>query len=136
VEASADVRVSYEIGIRLPLLKGVVGKALLCQLSDAELDSVLRKNELPRRGPDVYEDKAALRDALIGVREEGIAADTEEGVKGVITLAVPINVHRASLQAAIVAVGLKWQWRGGRVLSVAKLLKQVAVELDCRFSAT
>lgn len=134
VEAAADVRVSYEIGSRLPLLKGAVGKALLCQLTDAELDNVLRGNKLPRRTPDAYDDKAALREALTSVRKEGLAADTEEQVKGVITLAAPIDAHRTNLQAAIVAVGLKWQWRGGRILSVAKLLKQIATELDCRFS--
>jgi DNA-binding IclR family transcriptional regulator len=135
VEDAADVRVSYEIGIRLPLFKGVVGKALLCQLSDAELDNLLRRNELARRSSDAYEDKMALRNALVAVREEGIAADPEEQVKGIVALAAPINVHRANFQAAIVAVGLKWQWHGGRIVSVSKLLKQIAVELDYRFSA-
>lgn len=35
VDAGADIKVSCEIGMRLPLLVGAAGKALLCQLSDA-----------------------------------------------------------------------------------------------------
>ena len=134
VEASADIKVSYEMGIRLPLLVGAAGKALLSQLSDAELDDIIYGSEPLGVAPDAFEDKAGFMNAIKVVREEGIVADMEEHVKGVISLATPINTHREDLQAAILAVGLKHQWQDGRMFSVLKLLKETAAELECRFS--
>ena len=134
VEATADIKISYEMGIRLPLLVGAAGKALLSQLSDAELDNVLCTSEPLRLVSDAREDRVGLRNAVIGAREKGIVADMEEHVKGVISLAIPFNTHREDLQAAIWAVGLKYQWRDRSVSSVSKLLKEIAAELDRRFS--
>ena len=122
------------MGIRLPLLVGAAGKALLSQLSDAELDNVLCTSEPPRLVSDAREDRVGLRNAVIGAREKGIVADMEEHVKGVISLAIPFNTHREDLQAAILAVGLKYQWRDRSLSSVSKLLKEIAAELDRRFS--
>jgi hypothetical protein len=42
IEAAADRNISYEIGMRLPLSWEAAGKALLCQLSDAELAQICR----------------------------------------------------------------------------------------------
>ncbi len=134
VEASNYVKVSYEIGTRLPLLVGATGKALLCQLSDADLDNILSENEPLRLIPHARKDRVSLRNAVKSVREDGFAADMGEHIDGVITLAVPINTHRADLQAAISAVGFKWQSKDGRMFSVSELLKQIANELDCRFT--
>ena len=133
-QAATYVKVSYEIGTRLPLLVGATGRALLCQLSDEELEDIVRENEPLRLIPHARKDRISLRDAVMRVREEGFAADMGEHVDGVITLAVPINTHRADLQAAISAVGFKWQSRDGRMFLVSKLLKQIAEELDYRFS--
>ncbi|MGO9569099.1 MAG: IclR family transcriptional regulator [Desulfomonilaceae bacterium] len=133
VETAADIKVSYEIGMRLPLLVGAAGKALLCQLSDVDLDKILSENEPLKLAANFDEDKARLRDAVIRVREEGIADDMEERIKDVIALAVPINTHKTDLQAAILVAGLKWQWRGGRMFTLSKMMKEIAAQLDCRF---
>ena len=134
VEATTYLRVSYEIGTRLPLLVGATGKALLCQLSDADLDSILSENEPLRLIPHARKDRSSLKDAVMSVREDGFATDTGEHIEDLVTLAVPINTHRPDLQAAISAVGFKWQSSDGRMFSVSKLLKEVSNELDCRFS--
>jgi DNA-binding IclR family transcriptional regulator len=133
-ESSAHMQISYEIGTRLPLVVGASGKALLCQLSQEELDNILCENGAHGPVPNDYKGWARLRNDVIKVRATGIADDIEEHIKGVIALAVPINTHRADRQAAILALGLKWQWRDGRMFSVSKRLKEISAELDRRFS--
>jgi hypothetical protein len=49
-------------------------------------------------------------------------------------LVKPIGAYGTNLQAAIVAGGLRWHWRDGFMSLVPKLLKEIAAELDCRFS--
>ena len=41
-----DIKISSEIGMRLPLLAGAGGKALLCQLSDEQIDHIVSENAL------------------------------------------------------------------------------------------
>jgi len=135
VDACADIKVSCEIGMRLPLLVGAAGKALLCQLSDVELDKMLCESELKKSVPHACVDKARFREAIIRVRAQGIAVDMEDQIRGIVALAVPFNTHRADLQAAIWAVGLKWQSPGGDITALLKLLKKIATELDSRFSS-
>ncbi len=134
VDAGADIKVSCEIGMRLPLLVGAAGKALLCQLSDAELDKMLCRSALKKSAAHACVDKVEFREAVMKVRAQGIAVDVEDQIRGIVALAVPFNTHRADLQAAIWAVGLKWQSRDGDISALSKLLKKIAKELDSRFS--
>jgi IclR family KDG regulon transcriptional repressor len=134
VDAPFDMKVSSEVGMRLPLLAGAGGKALLSQLPEAELDEILAHNELKRFTPHTCIEKDRFREAVMKVREEGIAYDWEEYMEGIVALAVPLNTYRNNLQAAIWAVGLKPQATNGQLPEVTELLKGIAAELDIRFA--
>ena len=45
-DTAFDIKIYSEIGMRIQLLAGAGGKVLLAQLSDAEVDDILSKNEL------------------------------------------------------------------------------------------
>ena len=135
VEAVAGIKVSSEVGMRLPLIAGAGGKALLSQLSDSKLHEILSSNGLRRFTPHTCMDRAKFKQAVLKVREEGIATDIEEYLEGIIAAAVPIKTHREGLQAAIWAVGLKRLDLEAGLTMLCERLKRIASELDVRFGS-
>jgi IclR family KDG regulon transcriptional repressor len=134
VDAGTDLKVSCEIGMRLPLLVGAAGKALLCQLSDQELDKMLCEGAAKKFGAHAFIDKVRLKEAIVRVREQGIAVDMEDQIRGIVALAVPVSTHRADLQAAIWAVGLKSKSYDGDISLISSILTRIARDLHRRFS--
>jgi DNA-binding IclR family transcriptional regulator len=133
-DAAVDIRVAAEVGMHLPLLSGAGGKALLSQLPDHEIDEILSSNELKRFTPHTCVDKDKYREAILKIREDGVALDWEEYIEGIIAAAVPINSHRDGREAAIWAVSLKRQESEREIEDLSQRLKHVARELDLRFA--
>ena len=133
VDASVDIRVSSEVGMRLPIVAGSSGKALLAQVPDSELDEILANGELERFTRYSCVDKHEYKQAIYRVRKEGVALDLEEYIEGIIAAAVPINTHREGLQAAIWAVGLRRPESEAEIPGLSERMKRIATELDLRF---
>ena len=134
VDTDYDLKISSEIGQIIPLLAGAAGMALLSQLSDAELEAILQKNPLKKFTPHTCVDQKAYTDAVRKVRVEEIALDREEYLEGIIALAVPIKTYRKNVQAALWAVGLKWQISDRMISELSELLKNAAQDIEVRFS--
>ncbi len=135
VDAVVDIKVSSEVGMRLPLLAGAGGKALLSQLSDSQIDQILTEHKLVKYTPLTCVDKGAYREAVMKVRVERVALDMEEYIQGIIAAAIPIKPPRADLQAAIWAVGLKRVQSEAEVPALVERLKRIVSELDVRFGS-
>jgi IclR family transcriptional regulator, KDG regulon repressor len=133
VDAAVELRVASEVGMRLPLHAGASGKALLCQLSDSELDDVLAEIVLEKFTPSACVDKAKFKQNIIEVRKRGVAVDIEEYMLGLVAVAVPLNTYRPGLQAAIWAVGLTRHASDGEIPELCRRLKAIAQQLDMRF---
>jgi IclR family KDG regulon transcriptional repressor len=136
VDSAFDIKVSSEIGMRLPLLAGAGGKALLSMLPDEEIDRFLNDANLKKFTPRTSTDKARFKQAVIRVREECFAFDDQEYIDGIVALAVPIKARQPELQAAIWAVGLKQQAGKDRLSSARKLMVDTADKLSARFMLT
>lgn len=134
VDAAVELRVSSDVGMRLPLLAGASGKAILSQLSDVELDEILANNELARFTPNTCIDKMKFREAVTEVRLTGVAVDIEEYIAGIVAVAVPLSTHRPGVQAAVWAVGLTRHATNGVISELSGRLRHIAKELDMRFS--
>ena len=111
VDSAFDIRMSSEVGMRLPLLAGAGGKALLSQLSDEEIGKIIKDNGLKRFTPHTCTHKGNFRKMIRQVRKQGIAFDREEYIEGICAFAIPLRVATRNLQAAIWAVGLKGQFK-------------------------
>jgi IclR family KDG regulon transcriptional repressor len=135
VDAAVDIKVSSEVGMRVPLLAGAGGKAMLSQIPDSHIDRILAHQKLKKYTPLTCVDKDEYREAILKVRDEGIALDKEEYIEGIIAAAVPIRTHRQDLQAAIWVVGLKSHQSPEKIASVAERLKRIASDLDIRFGS-
>ncbi|MEW6141212.1 MAG: IclR family transcriptional regulator [Thermodesulfobacteriota bacterium] len=135
VDAAVDIKVSSEVGMRLPLVAGAGGKALLSLLPDSEIDEILATNGLKRFTSHTCVDKRKFKEDILSIRRGEVALDVEEYLDGIVAVAVPINSHREGLQAAIWAVGLKRPESDTDIQKLSSLLKHVAKELDIRFGS-
>lgn len=135
VDADDGIRVSSEIGMRLPLIAGASGKAILAQLPESKLDEILASNGLRKFTPYTCVDRDKFKELIVKVREDGVAVDVEEYLEGIVAAAVPVNVHRKGVQAAIWAVGLKRRDSEAELSVLCERLKRIASELDVRFGS-
>jgi DNA-binding IclR family transcriptional regulator len=133
VDTAYDIKISSEIGMRLPLTAGAGGKALLSQLANQDIDRILNANTLKRFTAKTCTNKSQFKKQVIKIRENGIAFDDEEYIEGIVALAVPLKTYRSDLQAAVWAVGLRQQVRTETLPAISDLLKKTAKEINQRF---
>ncbi len=134
VDTAYDIKISSEVGMRLPLLAGAGGKALLSLFSEKEIDKTLSSHKLKKFTPNSNVNKTAYKREVLRVRREGIALDMEEYIEGIIAFATPLKTHRKDLHAAIWAVGLKRQVSKDVVPKFSRYLKEIGDEINERFS--
>ena len=132
VDSAYGIKVSSEIGMRMPSLAGAGIKAMLSQLSDEEIDEILARAELKKYTPYSVLDKAVYKQEILEVRRQGIAYDREEYIEGMIAFAIPINANRRDFQVAIWAVGLTHQLPDSSIPEFTELLKGISQEINCR----
>jgi IclR family KDG regulon transcriptional repressor len=113
-DTAFDIKISSEIGMRIPLFAGAGGKVLLAQLSDDEVDDILSKNELQKFTPNSCVNKKKYKE-MVG-------------------FAVPLNLDRANTQVAIWAVGLKRQISDDAIPRYSKYLKEIIREIEIRLT--
>jgi len=135
VDSAFDIKISSEIGMRLPLLAGAGGKVLLSQLSDEDIDKILSQNSLKRFTRFSCVDKDKFKQMVKTVRTDGIAVDNEEYIEGIRALAVPLNINRGNAQFAIWVVGLKRQITDKVLGNYSGLLRKIADEIELRLSS-
>lgn len=128
------IKISSEIGMKIPVFAGVAGKALLSQLPEAAIDEIISDYKFKKYTPKTITTKSTLREEILKVRETGIAYDMEEYIEGLVAAAVPVMTNRDDLQAAIWTVGLKQQFRSGALKQISDFLLKTADEINCRFS--
>ncbi len=134
VDSAFDIKISSEIGMKLPLLAGAGGKAFLSQLSDAEIDKILSQNKLKKFTRFSCVNKEKYKKMIERTREDGIAFDREEYIEGICAFAVSLNINRPDFQAAIWAVGLKRQVTDEVIPRYSEFLKEIAKKIEIRFS--
>jgi len=135
VDADFDIKISSETGMRLPLLAGAGGKAMLSLMPDQEIDRILSENGLKRYTRYSVVDKAKYKRMLKKTQQEGFAVDKEEYIEGIRALAVPLNINRGNAQFAIWAVGLKGQISDDVIGSYAELLKKFGREIQIQLAS-
>jgi len=136
VDSAYDIKISSDVGMRLPLLAGAGGKALLAQLPDKKIDRILAQNRLKKFTPNTNTDKTVYKKEIRKTRKRGIAFDFEEYIEGIVAFAIPFSTLRENLQAAIWAVGLKHQVPEKAITQFSDLLKRTSDEINARFDTS
>ncbi|WP_163649267.1 IclR family transcriptional regulator C-terminal domain-containing protein [Modicisalibacter sp. 'Wilcox'] len=93
--------ITLAVGTRLPAVLTSMGRVLLAQLPDEELDALLETVTLERHTEHTITDKRELRDCLRRVREQGYCIVDQELDSGLRSLAVPTFDAHGRLLGAI-----------------------------------
>jgi IclR family acetate operon transcriptional repressor len=105
VEGREAVKTTARIGDRRPLHATAIGKILLSDLPDAEVDRLLGDGFLPRFTARTIADVATLKKELEEVRRTGIAYNLRQYTDKVSAVAAAVYDHRERVAAGI-GVGL------------------------------
>lgn len=130
VDSSQEIKVSYELGMKIPLFQGAGGKAILSLLPDDEVDKIFVHNGWKSAAAQAFRDIEKFREILERVREDGIAFESEEYIQGICSFAVPLKTRKQNFQAAISVVGLKSQFREHLLAPYSELLKAAAKDVE------
>ncbi|WP_416139298.1 IclR family transcriptional regulator C-terminal domain-containing protein [Halomonas sp. HK25] len=93
--------ITLSVGTRLPAAHTSIGRVLLAQLPDDELDAWLARVTLTRHTDKTITDKAKLRECLLEVRQQGYAIADQELDSGLRSIAVPAFDANGKLLGAI-----------------------------------
>ena len=132
VDSAHGIKVSSEIGLRMPPLAGAGIKAMLAQLSDEEVDEIVERSELRQYTPNSTVNKERYKEEIRKARAEGIFYDKEEYIEGMTALAVPVKAPGKGNQAAIWIAGLAHQVPDSSVQELSELLKTAAESINYR----
>ena len=128
VPSSRSMRMFTEVGRRVPMHATGVGKAILAQLDDEHVRSIVARAGMPANTPNSLSSVEALLKELAATRARGYASDDNEQEIGVRCLSVAIpqapNPSAISVSGPVTRVDADFAERA------VPLLKQVAREVS------
>jgi DNA-binding IclR family transcriptional regulator len=126
-ESVHPLRLFSAIGRRLPAHATALGKVLLAERSEAELDAIL-PDPLPTLTPHTINDRSVLGADLATVREQGYAVDHEENTDGIACFAVAVPYRAPATDAISISVPVA-RFRPGTAESMAAALRRAVAQL-------
>lgn len=133
VESQQSVRTACMVGSRAPAYCTAVGKAMLAELSEAEVSEVIRRWGLKAVTANTITTPAELRAELRAVRSRGYAIDDEEKEEGLRCVGAAVRGHSGKLIAAISVSGPAFRLSQERIPVVGEAVMQAANDLSAEF---
>jgi IclR family acetate operon transcriptional repressor len=127
VPSSHSVRMFTEVGRRVRPHATGVGKALLAQLPEETVRSILGRQELVAYTPHTLTDPGLLMAQFERIREQGYAMDDEEQELGVRCVAVPVT--DAPTPAALSVSGPSGRMTPDVVAEVVPAMRRAALQV-------
>jgi DNA-binding IclR family transcriptional regulator len=130
VESQRSVRTACTVGSRAPAYCTAVGKAMLAELPDAEVNGIIRSSGLKEITANTITTAAELRAELKTVRSRGYAIDDEEKEEGLRCVGAAVRGHSRKLVAAMSVSGPAFRMTKERIPEIAEGLMQAAGDLS------
>ncbi len=119
-EGHPAVRLTSNIGDKMPVSLCAVGKALIARLHDHDVDEMFPDDAtLPVLTPKSLRTGAELKAQLTLIREQGYAFEDEESTTGVVCLAVAVptrGAHGPSLGLSVTALKATYSQEQGALM--------------------
>ncbi|WP_226040288.1 IclR family transcriptional regulator [Natrinema sp. DC36] len=134
-QSAESIDDNAELGKHLHLHSTATGKAILAQLSDAELDAIIEKRGLPAVTDSTIADRGALLEELAEIRDRGYSINRGEHFPGVCAVATSITSKPDGLIGAISISGPLSRMGSDRIedeLAPAILDKKNIIDLKIR----
>jgi DNA-binding IclR family transcriptional regulator len=108
------VHIDTHEGKRIYLHGAALGKAMLAFMPEPRVREVVETRGLPALTDRTITDEATLFEELDRIREEGVAFDDEERIRGLRSVAVPVRTDDGSVIGAISVAGPTSRLEGDR----------------------
>ena len=118
------------LGTRVPFYSTGVGKMLLSQWSNAELESYLKRTQLIPHTPNTLVSRSKILKELEQISARGFSVDDEEMEAGVRCVAALVFDHRKQVVAAISISGAAMRITPERIDDLGKRVKQCALDIS------
>jgi IclR family pca regulon transcriptional regulator len=99
--AQRKIDLGLHLGSRLPAYCTSMGKLLLANLPEEELNDLLASMKLTKRGPNTITNKQALREELEAVLDAGFAVNDQELAPELHSIAAPVRNEAREVAGAI-----------------------------------
>jgi DNA-binding IclR family transcriptional regulator len=130
VEPERSVRMACTVGSRAPAYCTAVGKAMLAELPEAEVNHIVRRWGLKPITENTITSPTALRTELRTIRSRGFAIDDEEKEVGLRCVGAAVRGHSGKLIAAISVSGPAFRVTKERIPDIGKAVMRAASELS------
>jgi DNA-binding IclR family transcriptional regulator len=130
-----DGQVLYleKVGSRAPAYCTAVGKAMLAELPEAEVNDIIRRSGLKPVTANTITTPAALKAELRSVRSRGYAIDNEEKEPGLRCVSAAVRGHSGKLLAAISVSGPAFRITKERLPAIGEVVMRAAQDLSAEF---
>jgi DNA-binding IclR family transcriptional regulator len=130
MESQQSVRTACTVGSRAPAYCTAVGKAMLAELADTEVNEIIRRWGLKAITPNTITTSAALKAELRAIRSRGYAIDNEEKEPGLRCVSAAVRGESGKLLAALSVSGPAFRVTKERVPEIGRAVMQAAGELS------
>jgi DNA-binding IclR family transcriptional regulator len=130
IESQQSVRTGCTVGSRAPVHCTAVGKAMLAELPDAEVNEIVRRRGLKAMTENTITSASALRTELKAIRSRGYAIDNEEKEEGLRCVSAAVRGDSGKLLAALSVSGPAFRVTRERVPEIGKAVMLAASELS------
>lgn len=100
-ESSYTIRMYSRVGKTIPLYCTAIGKILLSDMENQEINAYLERTKLKAFTPNTLTTKEQLLTELKDIRSQGMAMDNEEHEMGTLCIGSPIRDHSGKVIAAM-----------------------------------
>ena len=132
-DSPEKLKITSPIGTRLPMFAGVTGKVFLSRQPEQNLKILLKERELPRFTDNSITNTDDYLKELERVRKQGYATESEEYLRGVNAIGIPLIDPWGRLTGAIWMVGFSHSFTGEKleqaIQSTLRAAEQINLEL-------
>jgi len=130
VESPHPIRIPSGVGFRVPAYCSGVGKALLCRLSDTELNTYLSRTPLERQTDRTIVSPERLKEELRVTRDRGYSLNQGELTEDIRCVAAPIYDLSGRVVAAVSVAAPAHRLKRQTNLRVANLVQETAAKIS------
>jgi IclR family transcriptional regulator, KDG regulon repressor len=130
IESQQSVRTACTVGSRAPVHCTAVGKAMLAELGDTEVDEIVRRWGLKAMTENTITSAPALKTELKAIRSRGYAIDNEEKEEGLRCVSAAVRGDSGKLLAALSVSGPAFRVTRERVPEIGRAVMHAAGELS------
>ena len=126
----SGLAVATDIGSRLPAHCTSLGKAMLAQLADEEIDHLYESTQLAARTRNSITSLARLKSDLALVRRRGFAVDMEETSEGIVCVGSAIVGSDGRPEAAISLSVVRARLSGEAIEGLGRMVARAAAQVS------